>query len=516
MAATRVVLVEYNVADAALIKHHLSRPGVDQFEVDCVGCLALLEEAGPHDAVLLDLGLPDSQGAETITRARAMTRAPIVVLTGTQDDALEHDVLALGATDFLSKSEIEGLRYRRLHRTLAFAVFRAREERLARLEATYARQIEHNERLVTLGRLASGIAHEINNPLTYLRGNVELLRDMFSEIGAGTLDDDAIRKTCTDARGMLDDCEHGLDRITKTARMYRDFAALETADLKPRTLDAIARDAARLVRPQLSEGIELRLELEGTPVSEVSVERLTNVVVHLLLNAIQALEGAGAGHIRLTTRAVGSLAQLTVEDDGPGVSKEERQRIFEPFFTTKRLTGGTGLGLYVSAETARLHGGHLALDEAAEEGARFVLSLPVRRKARAPQPLPRSVKPRARVLLVDDEPAILRAYTRLMATSYEVVTAAGGQQAIELLAEDDGFDVVVCDIMMPGQDAVDVVEALTCSHEHLLDRLLFVTAGAVSPRAKRIHERFGDRVLMKPVTREALEGAIYAVLSRCG
>lgn len=512
MSRTRVVVVEDDRADAALIRHHLAEPGWDEFEVECVDHLEALGGVQAHDAVLLDLSLPDSSGVDTIRRARELTRAPIVVLTGFDDAKLEHDVLTLGASDFLSKSDITGRRHRQLRRTIAYAVYRSREANLAELEIALAREMEHHERLVTLGRLAAGIAHEINNPLAYLRGNLEVLRDTIDEVVGAPMDAARAEEVCAEMRSMIDDGLHAVRRISKAAQTYRTFGALDAADLAPRALDDIARDAARFVETELGADVELELALMPIPEISLSVERVTNVVVNLLHNANHALTEHGGGRIRLATRKVGSLAHLVVEDDGPGIPAEERHRVFEPFFTTNARAGGTGLGLHLSSETARLHGGHLALDESTAHGARFVLTLPLTRRTEATTGQRGGEGRGARVLIIDDEPAILRAYARLLAGRHEVVTAEGGMTAIELLGRDDGFDVVLCDIMMPGHDAVDIVDCVLESHEHLLDRLLFVTAGAMSPRTQSIHERFKGRVLFKPVTRDMLDRAIDAVL----
>ncbi len=482
-------------------------PGHETFELVAVDDTDGIEGAGPHDVVLLDLSLPGSDGQQTLRVASELTRAPIVVLTGSDDLTLEHDVLALGASDFIAKSEITGDAYRHLHRALAYAVFRAREAQLERLEHTYAQRAEHNERLATLGRLAAGIAHDLNNPLTYLKGNLEVLRETLADLDPAQ--PERVREACKDASEMLADADDAIQRMTRTARTYLELGALRPSELSRRPLDALVHDAVRFVRHELRSTVDLRLDLDATPAVDMASGRMVNVLVNLLMNANQALAEREQGTICVSTRVRSASIEIVVEDDGPGVTEAARRQIFTPFYTTRSGSGGTGLGLYFAAETLRAHGGSLRLDATYTDGARFVLSLPktgIQAGAQEPgKPL------RRRVLLVDDEPAILRAYRRLLSNTYEVVTASCGAESIAVLSSDDAFDAILCDIMMTGGDAIDLVDEVRRSHPHLLDRIIFLTAGGQSPRARQIHERFPGRVLAKPLMKATLEHAVESI-----
>ena len=248
------------------------------------------------------------------------------------------------------------------------------EARLAELEATTAEleqaqeQVLRSARLASVGRLAAGIAHEIGNPLTAVVGLVELARD--DELDADERDELLARTT------------RETERIQRIIRDLLDFArpvSDDDADERADPVEVIA-DAVRLVAPQ-KDTSGIRIEQRLDPVGPVrgSADRLKQVVLNLLLNAIDAVEGEGEVVLELAADETrdGRLALVAVSDDGPGIAPEVRDHLFEPFVTTKAVGRGTGLGLAVCHTIVERLGGSLAVAEAPTGGARFEVRLPL-------------------------------------------------------------------------------------------------------------------------------------------
>jgi CheY-like chemotaxis protein len=196
-----------------------------------------------------------------------------------------------------------------------------------------------------------------------------------------------------------------------------------------------------------------------------------------------------------------------VEDDGPGVSPVVAPRIFDPFFTTKGVERGTGLGLSVCADIIHRHRGTIRLCKGELGGACFEAAIPLQ-TGLSPRLAPRSSLPPSdpplRILVIDDEVTLIRAYRRLLGRRHEVVATSGGQEGLAILAADQNFDLILCDLMMPGTDGVDVYETLQRSYPELLQRIVFATGGPTTARAQSFLRRPGIVLLDKPISSEAL------------
>jgi CheY-like chemotaxis protein len=229
-------------------------------------------------------------------------------------------------------------------------------------------------------------------------------------------------------------------------------------------------------------------------------------VVNLLLNASQAIEEGGGGSIRLSTRSTEDGVVLQVEDDGPGVPAALAERIFEPFFTTKSAERGTGLGLSLCADIIHQHQGTLRLVEARGGGACFEIYLPLQTGLRVAEARPdRHAEAQGRrILIVDDEVTLVRAYRRFLGRRHDVVVAYGGEEALQVLATDDKFDLILCDLMMPGVDGVGVYERLRRQQPHLLDRIVFCSGGPTTQRCERFLTEPGVVFFEKPIRHDAL------------
>ena len=227
-------------------------------------------------------------------------------------------------------------------------------------------QLAGSERLASVGRLAAGVAHEIGNPIAAIMGMHDLLEDADEEIRTDFL------------RRMRKETE----RIHVVVRDLLDYARPEEGPVSVRPASAsvseIVDDALALVRPQKDfKSVTMLVEVEGTLSVAVSPQRLTQVLLNLLLNAGAALADRREGTIVIRATRDAGNARIEIEDDGPGVASEVAAKIFDPFVTTKDVGSGTGLGLAVCRGIVEGASGSLSLDESYTEGARFVVTLPL-------------------------------------------------------------------------------------------------------------------------------------------
>jgi PAS domain S-box-containing protein len=299
-------------------------------------------------------------------------------------------------------------------------------------------------RMETVAVLVGGIAHDFNNMLGTLLAHVGFLQATIPQ---------------QDVQGRLDRMESTISRASLLTRRLLAVAGGTSSDLEAVSVAAIARGAAELVEPTLPPGVTLELDLpDDLPPVLGSAADLEHVLVNLLVNARDAV--AVAGKLRMVARRylVGAArgVLLAVEDDGPGVPAHLREQVFAPFFTTKGPNRGTGLGLAVASQILRDHHGRLWYEDRPGGGARFCLAL---RHAdtmdQAPAPLPQG----RRVLIVEDEPALLDAYTTaLREAGYAVTACVSGMEALRELHR-QAPDILVTDVVMPGISGLDVATA---------------------------------------------------------
>jgi two-component system NtrC family sensor kinase len=419
--------------------------------------------------------------------------------------ALRRDGSEFAVEMVLWRSEIDG----EAHYTASLVDVSERQQ--ARLEIERQREsLRQSEKLSAMGSLLAGVAHELNNPLAIVMGRAGLLEDKLQD---GPLQGDAQR------------IREAAERCGRIVRTFLNMARARPPRRAPVALNDIVRAAADMLAYTLrSHGIALELLLDpALPPLMGDADQLGQVLLNLLVNAQHALAvGTSNAEPRRISVSTGVEARrpggreprvwLRVQDNGPGVPPEVRDRLFDPFFTTKAEGLGTGLGLSVSRSLLREHGGDLIL-EASERGASFRLSLPISGvpdpgtdEASAtdatdePAPL--------RLLVVDDEPelaALMR--ETLEGAGYEVAIAESGAVALALLLE-ARFDAIVSDLRMPEVDGAELWRAVQALHPALAQRTLFVTGDILSPAAAEFLRGSGCPALEKPFQPQDLLAAV--------
>ncbi len=371
-------------------------------------------------------------------------------------------------------------------------------------------QLASTDRMAALGLLASGFAHEIKNPLTFVLNRVAEL-----EARADGAD-----------RIALADVRDAAERIAVIVRDVSGFARPDATEEPLADVDAVIDRAVVLARSRL-KGVRVKRDKGARRPARVGERRLCQVVLNLVVNASQAVGNRTGGTVDITTADEGRTVVVRVRDNGPGVPVELAARIFEPFVTTKEDGEGTGLGLWLSKSIVEGLGGRLVLENPGEPGACFALRLPVsaepmpaRTLSLPPQPLPMRARtpppPRAgvsrpRLLVVDDEPMIADLVTMGLSDQFEVVYAEGVLPAIALLGGAERFDLVLCDLMMPDGGGARV-HAEIASMRPSRPKIVFMSGGAADAESRRfvIDERIEP--VEKPFRLAELRAYLLAVL----
>jgi two-component system, NtrC family, sensor kinase len=386
----------------------------------------------PVQLIITDWMMPEMDGLELCRRIRSDAGAPytyIITLTSRsqKDDLLA--VLEAGSDDYIAKpfdpQELQariktGERvvdleecHRRLNERVqkSAAELKAKnaslEEALTRLESSQA-QILQQEKMASIGQLAAGVAHEINNPTGFVSSNLKALQDYFSDIGqlltgyqriAGRLctdelldalpdevrdelvhlrseekriDVDFVKEDITD---LIQDCRKGADRIKKIVVDLKNFSHPGRAKRQYTDINEGLASTLNVVNNEIKYKAKVITDFGKIPLVECFAQELNQVFMNILVNAAQAMEESG--EIRVRTRLVDGGVQIEISDTGPGIPPEHLSNIFDPFFTTKAVGKGTGLGMHIAYNIIQKHQGSIRVESQLGKGATFIIDLPV-------------------------------------------------------------------------------------------------------------------------------------------
>jgi PAS domain S-box-containing protein len=354
----------------------------------------------------------------------------------------------------------------------------------------------HSERMVALGTLAAGIAHEINNPLGYLLGNVELAAEMIGEARSAFPADEH-----AELQDILDNALSGALRIRKIVEGMGSFSRVGEGSRDPTDLRRVVRSALEITGSEIRSRAQLVTDLPPVPPVEADENQLVQVLINLILNACQALPPGSplTQRVEVALRHDASGVTVRVSDTGPGVPEEIRGRIFDPFFTTKEVGSGTGLGLSIAQSILLAHGGALEVADRPGGGATFLATLPAVRGAEVAEPPEDETDARPRILAVDDEPQIVSFLKRALGRDYHVIEACSGREALDAVTRNPDFAVILCDLMMADVTGMDVYRRLQDEYPDLVERFVVITGGAFTPEAETFVEEEPVLVLRKPI-----------------
>ncbi|MCC6877698.1 MAG: response regulator [Sandaracinaceae bacterium] len=374
------------------------------------------------------------------------------------------------------------------------------------------------QRLAATGRLAAGIAHEVNNPLTFVTHFVSLLRRDLDGLPEDGVEPERRERLLDSARTISE----GLARVREIVRGLKTFARVDEDGPVPLDVNRALRSAIQLASHPIGMRARLTVELGALPIVRANDGQLCQVFLNLLLNAGQAIpEGAPDEHeVRVRSWSDGAQVYVTFEDSGTGIDPRHLPRLFEPFFTTKRRNVGSGLGLWISREIVHDVGGHLEVESRTGGGSTFTVVLPASSArtlaittSTAPPPpgslaaLPSSAKVR-RVLVVDDEPALRSLLADALSEKAHVVTASSGREARDLLEHDDAFDAILCDVLMPGMSGPELYDWVREHAPALRHRVVFMTGDAYAPSVRGFLSKVTNSTLHKPFRVREVESVL--------
>jgi PAS domain S-box-containing protein len=379
-----------------------------------------------------------------------------------------------------------------------------------RLEA----QLAVSDKMASIGTLASGIAHEINNPLAHVLLNLELIGEDVAAMALASPSDELRAMAARVAEARV-----GADRVGKIVRAIEMFGRTD-ARRAPVDLGAVLEMAVNLSVNEIRHRAVLVTELGATPRVVADETRLEQVFVNLLVNAAQAIpEGHAASNevgIKTWTSPDGR-AVVEIRDTGEGIPSHLLDRIFDPFFTTKEVGVGTGLGLSITHSIITALGGSLEVQSEVGKGTVFRVTLPAYVPVVAEAPDPSHARPggpqrRGRVLVIDDEEAMGLLLEHGLGKEHATTSLTSPRDALEQIEAGERFDAILCDVMMPDLSGPELYTLVQRIAPEQATRIIFMTGAAFSSADRAFLETAPHPTLRKPFVLQAVRDAVRAIV----
>ena len=375
-------------------------------------------------------------------------------------------------------------------------------------DVTEAKQTELHlmvtDRMASVGTLAAGVAHEINNPLASVIANLDMALQDVLELGKHV-------ELPRDLPEELQDARTAADRVREIVRDLKIFSRTEEEHQGPVDVEQVLESTIRMAWNELRH--RARLVKHYTPVPEVDANesRLGQVFLNLIMNAAHAIPPGNyeTNTITISTSTdAGGRVVVAIGDTGCGIPDDVRPRMFTPFFTTKPVGVGTGLGLVISHRIVTQFGGTLTYDTEVGKGTEFRLTLPpAATRERVPEstiPPKSSPTRRGTVLVIDDEEPLVQAIRRYLSIDHDVTAVFSGTDALDRLGRGERYDVILCDLMMPQVTGMKLHDELLRIDPTQAARIVFLTGGAFTPAAREFLDGVPNRRLEKPFDLKAL------------
>lgn len=377
-------------------------------------------------------------------------------------------------------------------------------------------RLELSERLASIGTLAAGVAHEVNNPLTVVAMNVDFVREELDRWLADAPQVPLTPQSAANVTRALEDVSSAASRIGQIVGDLKVFSQPTPTPARSVDVERAVEWAVRATAHEFRGRAKLELRLERVPPVVGSDLRIGQVLVNLLVNAAQSMPlRHGEGHMVTVSTAVapGDRVVIGVADTGSGIPADVLPHVFDPFFTTKGDRGGTGLGLAICHSIVSALGGDITVESNQGRGTSFQVFLPIAAVAPEADGRHRDDGSAARVLVVDDEPLLLEMMRRLLHGS-DVEVHTDARAALARIDEGQRYDVIITDVMLPGMSGVALLEALRERHPQMADRLVFTSGAIEDPALHAMLSEFPNRRVAKPFGGATLRALVREMLER--
>jgi PAS domain S-box-containing protein len=395
----------------------------------------------------------------------------------------------------------------------AVLVFRdvSEAQRAKKLKDTVQRQMIFSDRMAAVGTLAAGVAHEINNPLTYITGNLELIIEETAKRPVGAA------AGAKELQAMAVEALRGAERVQKIVRGLKTFSRADEDRRVVLDVRRVLELAVSMAFNEIRHRARLVRDYHSVPLVEADEARLGQVFINLLVNAAQAIPEGGVAdnEIRISTstdRDAGAIIEIA--DTGSGIAAAQLDRIFDPFFTTKPVGVGTGLGLSICHSIIASIGGSIGVSSEPGRGTTFRVTLPpAPGSSIMPEqntPVPKQTA-RASVLVLDDELLVASVLARML-SEHDVSVVTKAREALALIEQGKHFDVIFSDLMMPEMSGMEFYAELSRRHPAATQRVVFVTGGAFTPAAREFLDQLPNPRLDKPFNAARLRALVQELV----
>lgn len=397
-----------------------------------------------------------------------------------------------------------------------------------------------SDRLATVGTLAAGVAHEVNNPISWILENLRFLKKHTDELKLIVQKLGVIEHEMDDEKKilelnaffsemksqekifsfeeMINETLHGAERIRDIVRDLKGFARIDKSEVSTVDVNTVLNTAISMAVPEFKH--RARLEKNFTPNLPplmVNSGKLHQVFLNLIVNAAQAIPEGDIDNNRITisTQLQKGRIRIDISDTGHGIDPATMPKIFDPFFTTKPTTTGSGLGLFITHEVISKFGGEIKVNSLPNVGTTFSVFLPAHQEfavKKIKQESVSEIKKTKKILVVDDEVSLLKTIERMLDEQYQVTVALGGQAALELFEKKQThFDVIICDLNMPNVNGADLYRHVLKHRPGDEKLFVFITAGVHTPLMAGFLEKITNPILEKPFTPKQLVSVIEMI-----
>jgi signal transduction histidine kinase len=513
----RALVVEDSDRDAALLVRELRRGGYDlSFErVETAAAMHAALDSQSWDVVLSDYSMPRFSAPEALALVRGRNLdLPFIIISGTIGEETAVTSLRAGAHDFLIKGSLARL-MPAIEREMGEAALRTEKRKIQE-------QLLISERMASVGLLAAGVAHEINNPLAIIVSNLELVAQQLDTIAADQSREASPARQAVrlaDLAKRLHDAQEAAERVRLIVSDLKVLSrSSDTESRGPVDIRGVLESAIRMASNEIRHRARLTRDYADVLPVYGNESRLVQVFLNLIVNAAHAIpEGhAESNDIKCVIRMepAGRVA-VEIHDTGAGIAAVALPHIFDSFFTTKAATNGTGLGLAICRRIVTDHNGEMSVQSKVGTGTVFRTLLPVATEKPA---APATVSPQAvagrrgRILAVDDEQMLCTVIQRIL-RDHDVTTVTSATAALHCLSGGERYDLILCDLMMPEMTGMDFYARLQQVAPDQAGKIMFMTGGAFTEKTQAFLGQFTDGSIEKPFTTAKLREQVRRFLA---